>query len=98
VNKILGHPVNFWGVLPTLFDSRARICNEALDTLQKNFRDVCLDPIHFAIKVKEAPSLGKTMFEYAPTSNAAQDYWRVIERLMQVETSRDQASVAGGVG
>ncbi|MEP7053361.1 MAG: ParA family protein [Pseudomonadota bacterium] len=98
VNKILGHPVNFWGVLPTLFDSRARICNEALDTLRKNFRDVCLDPIHFAIKVKEAPSLGKTMFEYAPTSNAAQDYWRVIERLMQVETSRDQASVAGGVG
>jgi len=98
VNKILGHPVNFWGVLPTLFDSRARICNEALDTLRKNFRDVCLDPIHFAIKVKEAPSLGKTMFEYAPTSNAAQDYWRVIERLLQVETSRDQASVAGGVG
>ena len=98
VNKILGHPVNFWGVLPTLFDSRARICNEALDTLKKNFRDVCLDPIHFAIKVKEAPSLGKTMFEYAPSSNATQDYWRVIERLMQVETSRDEASVAGGVG
>ncbi len=98
VNKILGHPVNFWGVLPTLFDSRARICNEALDTLKKNFRDVCLDPIHFAIKVKEAPSLGKTMFEYAPNSNATQDYWRVIERLMQVETSRDEASVAGGVG
>lgn len=98
VNKILGHPVNFWGVLPTLFDSRARICNEALDTLKKNFREVCLDPIHFAIKVKEAPSLGKTMFEYAPNSNATQDYWRVIERLMPVETSRDEASLAGGLG
>jgi chromosome partitioning protein len=98
VNKILNHPVNFWGVLPTLFDSRARICNEALDTLKKNFRDVCLDPIHFAIRVKEAPSLGKTLFEYAPNSSAAADYWRVIERLMNVETSRDQASLAGGVG
>ena len=98
VNKILNHPVNFWGVLPTLYDSRARICNEALDTLKKNFRDVCLDPIHFAIKVKEAPSLGKTLFEYAPNTSAAADYWRVIERLMQVETSRDQASLAGGVG
>jgi chromosome partitioning protein len=98
VNKILNHPVNFWGVLPTMFDSRARICNEALDTLKKNFRDVCLDPIHFAIKVKEAPSLGKTLFEYAPNSSAAGDYWRVIERLMQVETSRDEASLAGGVG
>jgi len=98
VNKILNHPINFWGVLPTLYDSRARICNEALDTLKKNFRDVCLDPIHFAIKVKEAPSLGKTLFEYAPNSSAAGDYWRVIERLMQVETSREEASQAGGVG
>src|SRR5450432_3944167 len=98
VNKILNHPVNFWGVLPTLYDSRARICNEALDTLKKNFRDVCLDPIHFAIRVKEAPSLGKTLFEYAPNSSAAGDYWRVIERLMQVEPARDNASLAGGVG
>ncbi|HEY5374800.1 MAG TPA: ParA family protein [Polyangiaceae bacterium] len=102
VNKILNHPVNFWGVLPTLFDSRARICNEALDTLKKNFKDVCLEPIHFAIKVKEAPSMGKTLFEYAPNSSAAGDYWRVIERLMQIdaidETSRDEASLAGGVG
>ncbi len=98
VNKILNHPVNFWGVLPTLFDSRARICNEALDTLKKNFKDICLDPIHFAIKVKEAPSVGKTLFEYAPSSSAAHDYWRVIERLLHVETSRDQASLAKGVG
>ncbi|HEY3252350.1 MAG TPA: AAA family ATPase [Polyangiaceae bacterium] len=98
VNKILNHPVNFWGVLPTLFDSRARICNEALDTLKKNFRDVCLDPIHFAIKVKEAPSVGKTLFEYAPNSSAAGDYWRVIERLLQVEPARDEAGLAGGLG
>ena len=99
VNKILNHPVNFWGVLPTLYDSRARICNEALDTLKKNFKDVCLEPIHFAIKVKEAPSMGKTLFEYAPNSSAAGDYWRVIERLLQVdETSRDEASLAGGAG
>jgi len=98
VNKILNHPVNFWGVLPTLFDSRARICNEALDTLKKNFRDVCLDPIHFAIKAKEAPSVGKTLFEYAPNSSAAADYWRVIERLMQVEPAREETGLAGGLG
>ena len=99
VNKILNHPVYFWGVLPTLFDSRARICNEALDTLKKNFRDVCLDPIHFAIKVKEAPSLGKTLFEYAPNSSAAGDYWRVIERLMNADQgARDDASLQVGAG
>jgi len=98
VNKILNHPVNFWGVLPTLYDSRARICNEALDTLKKNFRDVCLDPIHFVIRVKEAPSLGKTLYEYAPTASATADYWRVIDRLMQAETARETTSLAGALG
>jgi chromosome partitioning protein len=101
VNKILNHPVNFWGVLPTMYDGRARICNEALETLKNNFRDVCLDPIHFVIKAKEAPSVGKTLFEYAPNSSAAADYGRVIERLMQVEQvepARDDASIAGGLG
>src|SRR5688572_33104163 len=39
VNRVLGHPVNFWGVLPTMFDTRARICNEALETLRQNFKD-----------------------------------------------------------
>lgn len=101
VNKILNHPVNFWGVLPTMYDGRARICNEALETLKNNFKDVCLDPIHFVIKAKEAPSVGKTLFEYAPNSSAAADYGRVIERLMQVEQvepARDDASIAGGLG
>src|SRR5690606_34886467 len=45
VNKLLNHPVQLWGVLPTLFDSRARICHEALDTLREHFRDRCLEPV-----------------------------------------------------
>jgi chromosome partitioning protein len=98
VNKILGHPVNFWGVLPTMFDSRARISHEAYETLKKNFGSVCLEPIHSAIRVKEAPSLGKTLFEYAPTSNAASDYWRVVDKLMSAKDSRSDASAAGGLG
>ncbi|HEY2408737.1 MAG TPA: ParA family protein [Polyangiaceae bacterium] len=98
VNKILGHPVNFWGVLPTMFDSRARISHEALDTMRKNFARVCLEPIHATMRVKEAPSVGKTLFEYAATSNAAADYWRVVERLMSERDSQNDASAAGGLG
>jgi chromosome partitioning protein len=99
VNRVLGHPVNFWGVLPTMFDTRARICNEALETLRQNFKEVCLDPIHFVIRVKEAPSLGKTLFEYAPTSSATQDYWRVVDRLLDASTTQvEPLQEAGGVG
>lgn len=101
VNRMLGHPVSIWGVLPTLYDTRARICREALETLRNNFRDVCLPPIHLVSRVKEAPSLGKTLFEHAPGSTAAEDYWRVVDRLLDAGGARAHetpAVEAGGVG
>jgi chromosome partitioning protein len=82
INRLLGHPLNLFGVLPTLFDARARLCKESLDTLRETFRDACLDPVHYAIKAKEAPSQGKTLFEYAPTSPTARDYTRLVDRLL----------------
>src|SRR6185295_16913929 len=100
VNRILGHAVQLWGVLPTQFDTRARICREALETLRQNFGDACLDPVHYVSRVKEAPSLGKTLFEYAPTSNATEDYWRVVEKLLSstaAASSPQAAEQAGGV-
>ena len=41
-----------------------------------------LAPIRSTIKIKEAPAQGKTIFEYAADSNAAQDYLRVVDRLV----------------
>ncbi|MGC4088831.1 MAG: ParA family protein [Polyangiaceae bacterium] len=82
INRLLSHPLTFWGVLPTFFDTRARICHEALDTLRGHFREVCLEPIRMASRVKEAPSQGKTLYEYAPGSSAAVDYERVVDRLL----------------
>jgi len=100
VNRILGHAVQLWGVLPTQFDTRARICREALETLKQNFGDVCLSPIHYVSRVKEAPSVGKTLFEYAPSSTATEDYWRVVEKLLSstaAASSPQAAEQAGGV-
>jgi chromosome partitioning protein len=100
VNRILGHAVQLWGVLPTQFDTRARICREALETLRQNFGEACLSPVHYVSRVKEAPSVGKTLFEYAPTSTATEDYWRVVEKLLASTASASSpqaAEQAGGV-
>jgi chromosome partitioning protein len=97
INRLLGHPLALFGVLPTLFDSRARICREAADSLRQSFGPVCLDPIHFAIKAKEAPAQGKTLFEYAPGSPAAEDYMRVVSRLLDLESTMPERQKAGGV-
>jgi chromosome partitioning protein len=101
VNRLLSHPVRLWGVLPTLFDARARICHEALATLREHFKDRCFEPVRLAIKVKEAPAQGKTLFEYAPGSSAASDYERVLERLLNDAASSDLAPsplAMGGTG
>ena len=83
VNALLHHPVQIWGVLPTFFDGRAKICREAVATLTQHFGDRCLPPIRAAIKVKEAPAQGQTIFEYAAGTPAADDYAVVVDRIVQ---------------
>nr|WP_240806692.1 ParA family protein [Polyangium spumosum] len=83
VNALLHHPVQIWGVLPTFFDSRAKICREAVTTLKQHFGERCLPPVRAAIKVKEAPAQGQTIFEYAAGTPAAEDYGVVVDRIIQ---------------
>jgi chromosome partitioning protein len=82
VNSILHHPVQIWGVLPTFYDARAKICREAVSTLKSHFGDRCLSPVRAAIKVKEAPAQGQTIFEYAAGTTAADDYAAVVDRII----------------
>jgi chromosome partitioning protein len=89
VNSLLHHPVQIWGVLPTFYDARANICREAVSTLKSHFGERCLPPIRAAIKVKEAPAQGQTIFEYAAGTNAAEDYGVVVETIV---SSREQSS------
>jgi chromosome partitioning protein len=89
VNALLHHPVQIWGVLPTFYDARAKICREAVSTLKSHFGDRCLAPIRAAIKVKEAPAQGQTIFEYADDSNAAEDYAAVVQTIL---SSRERSA------
>jgi chromosome partitioning protein len=82
VNSLLHHPVQIYGVLPTFYDARARICRDAVDALREHFGERLLPPIRQATRLKEAPAQGKTIFEFAPESNSAQDYGQVVDLLV----------------
>ena len=82
VNALLHHPVQIYGVLPTFYDARARICRDAWGTLKEHFGERCFSPVRSTTRIKEAPAQGKTIFEYAPDSHAALDYQRVVERIV----------------
>jgi chromosome partitioning protein len=81
VNQLLHHPVRIGGVIPTMYDARAKICQDALSTLREHFGDRCLRPIRATAKIKEAPAHQKTIFEWAEGSNAARDYDDVVDQL-----------------
>ena len=71
----------------------ARICRDAVDALREHFGDRVLPPIRQATRLKEAPAQGKTIFEFAPESNAAQDYGQVVDLLVDGPQSTMVAAV-----
>ncbi len=82
VHRLLSHPVQLYGVLPTLYDARAKVCVEAYQALRDHFGERCFEPIRLTSRVKEAPSQARSLFEHAPEATATQDYLRVVERLL----------------
>lgn len=82
IERHLHHAVRVSAVLPTFFDARTRLAREVLSTLRGHFKHKCLSPIRLNTRLAEAPSHRKTIYEYAPQSNGAKDYTRVVEWLI----------------
>jgi chromosome partitioning protein len=82
VNHLLHHRLQIWGVLPTFFDVRAKICAEALATLRNHFGVRCLPPVRATTRLKEAPARAQPIFEYAPSSHGAADYEVLVDRVL----------------
>ncbi len=98
VNKRINRELKVSGVLLCMFDTRASLPNEVradIERFLENARgsacawaDARLVPtfIRRNIKLAEAPSYGKTIFEYDPTCNGAEDYRRVAQFFLGVQS------------
>jgi chromosome partitioning protein len=97
VNQLLHHPVRIGAVIPTMYDARAKICQDSLATLREHFGARCMPPIRATAKLKEAPAHHKTIFEWAEGSNAARDYDVVVDQLLRGIPASNTESPAGKV-
>ena len=62
-------------VLPCMLDSRTNLSNEVLREIEQYFgTQLARTRIRNNVKLAEAPSFGRTIFEHAPDSNGARDY------------------------
>ena len=82
IGRIPGHRVRLYLILPTLYSPRLRQDREILGILQRHFADRVASPIRANIKLTEAPSHHKTIYEYSPRSGAATEYKRLVERVL----------------
>jgi chromosome partitioning protein len=82
IEKHLGHSVTITGVLPTFFDARIKLAKEAVDTLRSHFKEKLCDPIRRSTRLAEAPSHRQTIFEYDGDSSGAEDYRKLVDRIV----------------
>ena len=69
-------------VLPTFMDRRVRKSEEILTQLRNHYGGYLCSPIRYNVRLSEAPGFGQTIYEYAPRSAGAQDYFKLTERVM----------------
>ena len=100
VTKRLNAELRLTGVVLCMYDSGTRLAAEVTHDVSEFFKShaqgssVWSDArifdarIRRNIRLAEAPSFGKSIFDYAPTSNGAEDYRQLGLELCQIEAAR----------
>lgn len=84
VQKGLNSNLKILGILPNMVDFRLNITKESLNLVRNHFKKLVFkDVIRTCVKLKEAPSFGKSIFDYAPNSTGAQNYKSVIAEVLK---------------
>lgn len=86
INSTRETPLCLRGLLPVFFDQRSKVSREGVQILEKHFPHKVFDAIRWTTKAKEAPSHGKTLFDYAPRSHAAMDYQALVDRFATLDS------------
>lgn len=85
LQKNLNTNLKIGGVVCTRFNRR-KIHQEVLSCLEERFKSTLFaTKIHENIAIAEAPSFGKTIFEYSPQSNGAYDFDLLVKEFLNKE-------------
>lgn len=85
VSRMLGHGAQIRLIIPTFYDPRRRVSDRVLETLHKDFGTRVTHPIRVDTLLSEAPGAGRTIYEYARSSRAAEDYWKLTDLVDEME-------------
>lgn len=83
IQQRLNQELQLVGILLTLFDSRTTLAREAADVLMDEHGEVVFNTrIRMSVRLDEAASAQKSIFEFAPNSSGAEDYGTFIQEVL----------------
>jgi chromosome partitioning protein len=72
------------GVIATMYDSRTRLAQQVIDGVPDHYGlPVLQPPVPKSVRVAEAPSLGRSILQHAPSSKGASAYRALAAGLLQ---------------
>lgn len=90
LSKSVKHSLLVSSILPTMYDTRSRICNEILLKMKKEFTPLLVaEQIRANSKLKEAPKAKMSIFSYDKKSTGSEDYWKFTKLILENEYMYD---------
>jgi chromosome partitioning protein len=84
VARVKGHSGAIRMIIPTMYDPRMRQSGELLAQLRERYGALVAEPVRVNVRLSEAPTLGRTIYEYDPRSRGAADYALLVERVSEM--------------
>ncbi len=86
VREQLNPNLKVMGAVITMYDSRTKLSKEVLEELYRYFpNNIFRSVVPRSIRLAEAPSFGKTILHYDPSSKAAKAYERLAQEFLMRE-------------
>ena len=86
VKKRLNPVLSITGVIPCMYDVRKGLARDVVVEIERHFGDkVTKTKIRSNVRLAEAPSHGKSIFDYAPESYGAEDYLALGREVIGIE-------------
>jgi chromosome partitioning protein len=84
VRATLNPRLELFGMLMTMYDPRTRLSPQVVEEVRRHFPDRTFQTvIPRSVRLSEAPSYGKPVLEYEPTSRGASAYADLAQELIQ---------------
>ncbi len=84
VKKRLNKNIKISGIIGTMYNANRVITKEVIDEINKRLPGKLFNTlIRENVALQEAPSWGKTIFEYKPDSNGADDYMELTKEILE---------------